>query len=253
MNPQQPQQQPYISFQDSLLGKALQSVGGQIWNLFQPQPIQSPIPTQDILAQRPQGFTSPVPQQQVLPNMTTPSPVQLTLNALGNLLPKGQTSQAQDMQPIKQAMNTLNPTPTPAPEWDKGFVMNTPDQYISPINTYGKQYNVPTNIISSLINQESHWNPTASSSAGAQGIAQFMPATAKGMGIDPYNTDQAIQGVARLLSSYKKRFGSWENALAAYNAGPGNVEKYKGIPPFTETQNYVKNILQNANHTFRRK
>lgn len=83
------------------------------------------------------------------------------------------------------------------------------------------------------------------SPAGAIGIAQFMPETAKSMGVDPLDIKSAIEGAARYLKQNFDKFGSWDLALAAYNAGEGNVTKYGGIPPFAETQNYVKDILYN--------
>lgn len=94
------------------------------------------------------------------------------------------------------------------------------------------------------IQQESGFNPTAKSPAGATGIAQFMPATAQGMGVDPSDPYASLAGAARLMSNYLKQYqGDYAKALAAYNAGPGNVEKYGGVPPFEETQRYVSTIL----------
>ncbi len=84
------------------------------------------------------------------------------------------------------------------------------------------------------------------SSAGALGIAQFMPATAAGLGIDPCEPIQALHAAARLMIGYYNRYGRWDYALAAYNAGPGNVDRYGGVPPFAETQRYVANILGNG-------
>ena len=84
------------------------------------------------------------------------------------------------------------------------------------------------------------------SSAGAMGIAQFMPATAAGLGVDPCNPTAALAAAARLMVSYYNRYGDWAKALAAYNAGPGNVDKYGGVPPFAETQSYVSSILASA-------
>jgi soluble lytic murein transglycosylase-like protein len=81
------------------------------------------------------------------------------------------------------------------------------------------------------------------SSSGAIGLMQFMPDTAKGLGIDPTDPNQSIDGAAQYLSSLYKQFGDWKLAVAAYNAGEGNVRKYGGIPPFQETQNYVKKIF----------
>ena len=71
---------------------------------------------------------------------------------------------------------------------------------------------------------------------------QLMPGTARGLGVDPWNPAQAVQGAAQLLSGYLHRFGSVPLALAAYNAGPGAVEQYGGVPPYRETQNYVTKI-----------
>lgn len=114
-----------------------------------------------------------------------------------------------------------------------------PTPYDSILKSATEQYGVPYQIGYNLLNTESRFNPKAVSPSGAQGIAQFMPATAKELGIDPMNPEQAIPGSMRYLKEQYDRFGSWPLALAAYNAGPGNVEKYGGIPPFKETQEYV--------------
>lgn len=107
-----------------------------------------------------------------------------------------------------------------------------------------RDFGVNEDIFLRLIQKESSWNPKATSRAGAQGLVQLMPGTARGLGVsNPYDPVQSITGGARYLSQQLKRFGSYEKALAAYNAGPGNVERYGGIPPFRETQNYVKTIL----------
>ncbi|WP_432484538.1 NlpC/P60 family protein [Kineococcus esterisolvens] len=105
------------------------------------------------------------------------------------------------------------------------------------------RYGLPAGLLSAVAKQESGYNPNAKSPAGAIGLMQFMPGTARDVGIDPTDPMQAIDGAGRLLASHLKTFGSLEKALAAYNAGPGNVRKYGGIPPFTETQNYVKKIM----------
>ena len=91
---------------------------------------------------------------------------------------------------------------------------------------------------------ESGFDPRAVSPAGAQGIAQLMPATARGLGVrDPFDPAQAIPAAARLLSGHVRAFGSVPLALAAYNAGPGAVRRYGGIPPYPETQAYVARVL----------
>jgi hypothetical protein len=96
------------------------------------------------------------------------------------------------------------------------------------------------------INQESRFNPQAVSPVGAIGLGQIMPGTAKELGVDPTDPMQNLEGSARYLSQQYKRFGDWGTALAAYNAGPGAVSKYGGIPPYKETQNYVRTILGNV-------
>ncbi len=107
-----------------------------------------------------------------------------------------------------------------------------------------RDFGVNPAIFERLITTESGWNPAAVSPAGAQGLGQLMPATARGLGVsDPSDPVQNITGSARYLSQQLKRFGSYPKALAAYNAGPGNVERYGGIPPFKETRNYVTKIL----------
>jgi hypothetical protein len=111
-----------------------------------------------------------------------------------------------------------------------------------------RDFGVNEDIFLKLVQKESGWNPQAKSSAGAMGLVQLMPGTAQGLGVsNPYDPVQSLTGGARYLSQQLKRFGSYDKALAAYNAGPGNVERYGGIPPFKETQNYVKNILGGAN------
>jgi hypothetical protein len=107
-----------------------------------------------------------------------------------------------------------------------------------------RDFGVNEDIFLRLVGKESGWNTRARSSAGAEGLVQLMPATAQGLGVsNPYDPVQSLTGGARYLSQQLKRFGSYDKALAAYNAGPGNVERYGGIPPFRETQNYVKTIL----------
>jgi cell wall-associated NlpC family hydrolase len=104
------------------------------------------------------------------------------------------------------------------------------------------RYQLPTGLLAAVAQTESGGNTAAVSPAGAQGLMQLMPSTAQGLGVDPWNPGQAVQGAAQLLSGYLHRFGSVPLALAAYNAGPAAVEQYGGVPPYTETQNYVARI-----------
>lgn len=90
---------------------------------------------------------------------------------------------------------------------------------------------------------ESGYNPCAGSPAGAQGIAQIMPATAASWKVDPFNPQQALDVAARKMAVYERQLGSYELALAAYNAGPGAVQRYGGVPPYRETQNYIAKIM----------
>ena len=120
---------------------------------------------------------------------------------------------------------------------------DVPQQYRGLIADASRRYGVPAALLSAVLRQESGFDPNVGSPAGAQGIAQFMPGTAKGMGVDPYDPSSAIPGAARLLAGNKDQFGSWDLALAAYNAGGGAVSQYGGIPPYPETQNYVKTIM----------
>ena len=110
----------------------------------------------------------------------------------------------------------------------------------------GNRYGIDPSILAAMANQESGFNAGAVSQAGAQGLMQFMPATAQGLGVNPLDPSSAVDGAARYLSSLKQQFGSTDLALAAYNAGPGNVSRYGGIPPFAETQNYVSAVTRKA-------
>lgn len=114
-----------------------------------------------------------------------------------------------------------------------------------------KKYNVDDNLIREVIRAESGFDPKATSSAGAQGLMQLMPSTARGLGVtDSYDPIQNVNGGTKMLKGLLEQYnGDISLALAAYNAGSGAVAKYNGIPPYKETQNYVSKIMSRLNST----
>jgi len=116
-------------------------------------------------------------------------------------------------------------------------------EYLEVAKAAARKHGVPEDLFLRLVQQESGWNPVAVSTKGATGLAQLMPETAEHLGVDINDAEDNLEGGARYLRMMFDKFGTWELALAAYNAGPGAVEEHDGIPPFAETENYVKAIL----------
>jgi soluble lytic murein transglycosylase-like protein len=123
--------------------------------------------------------------------------------------------------------------PPPSPEIDRLIIEN------------GRACNVDPALIKAIVANESRFDPTARSSAGAQGLMQLMPRTAASLGVtDPYDPAQNIWGGTHYLRALLRQFGgSVELAVAAYNAGPAAVAKYDGVPPYAQTRAYVRNVI----------
>lgn len=138
--------------------------------------------------------------------------------------------------------------PKADPISDPSQSQNTVRQHIEAAAT---RFGVDRNLVDAVAWQESRYNPRARSTAGALGVMQLMPGTARQLGVhNPHDVEQNVVGGTAYLRQQLERFGNnVPLALAAYNAGPGAVTKYGGIPPYRETQNYVRQIMQRLSTT----
>lgn len=150
-------------------------------------------------------------------------------------LPRATTTPALD-----RLMEQLGVSPAPSASSSLADV-----PYAELFEAAGRRHGVDPALLAAVADAESGYDPTAVSHAGAEGLMQLMPATAAGLGVsDSFDPAQAVDGAARLLADHLERFGSLDLALAAYNAGPGAVARFGGIPPYEETQRYVPKVLQ---------
>lgn len=153
-------------------------------------------------------------------------------STLNNILTGKATTSVTSLEDLYKAANTAKSNITTNSELEAIF------------QKAADTYDVPVELLKAVGKAESNFNPDAVSHCGAMGIMQLMPATAKSLGVtDAFDPEQNIMGGAKYLSDKLKSYdGDITLALAAYNAGPGNVAKYGGVPPFKETQNYIKKI-----------
>jgi soluble lytic murein transglycosylase-like protein len=121
--------------------------------------------------------------------------------------------------------------------------IGTPSNLIPTFEAAAKSYGLSPALLAAVAKQESGFDPSSVSSAGAEGIMQIMPGTASEIGVDPFDPTEAIYGAAEILANNLRRFSSVALALAAYNAGVGAVERYGGIPPYRQTEDYVRNVM----------
>jgi soluble lytic murein transglycosylase-like protein len=142
---------------------------------------------------------------------------------------------------------SLGSTPsTPAASGVSQLPASVP--YGAEITAAAKRHGIDPALLAGLVKQESGFNANARSGAGAQGLTQLMPGTAAGLGVtNPLDPAQSLEGGAKYLAQQLKAFdGDVARALAAYNAGPGAVQRFGGVPPYAETQNYVRAVQSNA-------
>lgn len=194
-----------------------------------------------------------------MPHASLPRSVTLSRSLLvaALLLGTAQPLHADPMERINRALGVLDsrassqyaasvrlrpdfdPDAPAIPRFDGGY----DGPWLDVARAAARRHGIPEDLFLRLVQQESGWNPEAVSHAGAIGLAQLMPDTAVLLGVDPHDPTANLDGGARYLAMQFRDFRRWDHALAAYNAGPEAVRTHNGIPPFRETQDYVRIIL----------
>ncbi len=152
--------------------------------------------------------------------------------------------QLYDKMTVSGAKTQPVSSPAPARKVPRAPRAVSSESYREIARRYSRQYGVDESLVLAVIQVESAFNANAVSPKGAQGLMQIMPGTQKHLNLDdPFDPEANIEAGVRYLRDMVDRFGSVELALAAYNAGPGNVEKHKGLPPFRETVGYLVKVL----------
>ena len=171
-------------------------------------------------------------------------------NSINRILGADEDLSVQNKSAAKEFKNILDEklnenTKTAENSIEKTTFKNSRENIENLIEKYAAKNNLDPDFIKAVVKQESGFNPDAKSKCGAMGLMQLMPQTAKGLGVvDAFDPEQNIESGVKYLKSMLNRFNNDPKlALAAYNAGPGAVQKYGDIPPYRETQNYVKNIM----------